>query len=45
YVDRHQWLNDLFAVHARFRLAPELPHVENVLTRVVHWLVKPRAKP
>jgi serine/threonine protein kinase len=42
YPDRHAWLNDLFKVYARFRLTPELSPAENLLTRVIHWFVKPR---
>lgn len=42
YPDRHAWLNDLFEVYARFRLTPELSTGESILTRVLHWLVKPR---
>jgi serine/threonine protein kinase len=41
YPDRHAWLNDLFDVYARFRLAPELPPVQKALTRVLRWFVKP----
>jgi len=43
YPDRHAWLNDLFQVSARFRLVPELPPFPNALTRVIRWLVTPRA--
>lgn len=42
YPDRHAWLNDLYDVSARFRINPELPPVEDLLTRIVHWFVKPR---
>jgi len=42
YPDRHAWLNDLFEVSARFRLSPELPPLENFLTRVIRWFVTPR---
>jgi serine/threonine protein kinase len=42
YPDRHAWVNDLFEVYARFRLAPELSPAETLLTRVIHWFVKPR---
>lgn len=42
YPDRHVWLNDLFELSARFRLAPELPASENLLTRVIEWFVKRR---
>ncbi len=42
YPDRHAWQNDLFEVYARFRLAPELPTAERLLTRVIHWFVKPK---
>jgi hypothetical protein len=41
YPDRHTWLNDLFEVYARFRLSPELSPGESLLTRLIHWLVKP----
>ena len=42
YPDRHAWLNDLFEVSARFRLAPELSPAERLLTRVIGWFVTPR---
>lgn len=40
YPDR-AWLNDLFEVSARLRLAPELPPTLGLITRVVQWLVRP----
>lgn len=42
YADRDTWLNDLFAIYARFRLTPDLPPVEGVLTRIIRWLLKLR---
>lgn len=41
YANRHIWLDELFEVHARFRLKPELPPVERALTRVIGWFLKP----
>lgn len=42
--DRHTWLQELFETQARFRLTPELPAVEDFLTRVIHWFVRPRSR-
>ena len=42
YSDPHRWLGDLHDLSARFRVTPELPPVENALTRVIEWFVKPR---
>ena len=44
YPDRHQWVNDLFAVSASFRLKPERSPALGWLTRVVRWLAVPRAQ-
>jgi serine/threonine protein kinase len=41
FPDRGAWLDELFEVFARFRLAPKLPPVENALTRLMEWFVKP----
>ncbi len=37
YTDRHAWLNDLFELHAKFRLPTEDSFATRVLTRVVAW--------
>ena len=42
HPDRHAWLNDLFELMARFRLPPELPPGESLLTRVIEWFVNRR---
>jgi serine/threonine protein kinase len=43
FPDRHVWLQELFETQARFRLTSELPAMENLLTRVLQWFVRPRA--
>ncbi len=40
--DHNSWLNDWQELSARFRITPELPQIENALTRVIGWFVKPR---
>lgn len=42
FPDRQAWLQALFEVQARFRLAPELTPATNLLTRVVEWFLTPR---
>lgn len=42
YLNRHEWLDDLFQTAAQFRLNRDLLPKEDVLTRVVRWFVKPR---
>ncbi len=44
YPNRHAWLNDLFEVSARFRLAPEVSTVDRFMTRVVRWFIAQRDK-
>jgi serine/threonine protein kinase len=43
FPDRHAWLNALFEVSARMRLAPESPAGAGTLTRVIEWFVKPKS--
>jgi serine/threonine protein kinase len=43
FPDRHAWLDALFEVSARFRLAPETPAGASALTRVIEWFVKPKS--
>jgi hypothetical protein len=45
FPDRHVWLNELYESSARFRLTPELPALENLLTRVIRRLIGVRDKP
>src|SRR5690606_37639754 len=45
HSDPHRWLAELHDLSARFRVTPELPPVENALTRVIEWFVKPRTAP
>ena len=40
YPDHNTWLNDWQELTARFRISPELPPIENILTRVIGWFVK-----
>jgi serine/threonine protein kinase len=42
FSDRHAWLQELFETQTRFRLTPELPAVEDWVTRVIQWFVRPR---
>ena len=44
YPDHNTWLNDWQDLTARFRITPDLPPIENALTRVIGWFVKPRDK-
>ena len=44
YPDHNSWLNDWQELIARFRITPELPPIENALTRVIGWFVKPNCK-
>ena len=39
YPDHHVWLNGWKELTARFSISPELPPVENTLTRVIGWFV------
>ncbi len=39
YPDHCTWLNDWQELSARFRITPELPPIENALTRVIGWFV------
>ena len=39
YPDHNTWLNDWQELNARFRITPELPPIENALTRVIGWFV------
>jgi serine/threonine protein kinase len=43
FSDRHVWLDALFEVSARFRLAPETSAAASTLTRVIGWFVKPKS--
>ena len=40
YPDHITWLNDWKELTARFSISPELPPVENMLTKVIGWFVK-----
>jgi len=42
YTDHNTWLNDWQDLSARFRITPDLPPIENALTRVIGWFVKLR---
>jgi len=42
YVDHNTWLNDWQDLSARFRITPDLPSIENALTRVIDWFVNQR---
>ena len=44
YPDHNTWLNDWQELTARFRITPELPQIENTLTRVIRWFVKPHER-
>ena len=37
YPDHNVWLNDWQELSAMFRITPELPPIENVLTRAIRW--------
>jgi len=41
YSDHNSWLNDWQELLALFRITPELPPIENMLTRVIGWFLKP----
>ena len=40
YPDHNTWLDDWKELTARFSISPELPPVENMLTKVIGWFVK-----
>jgi serine/threonine protein kinase len=40
YPDHNSWLNDWQELIARLRITPELPPIENTMTRVVGWFVR-----
>ncbi len=40
YPDQNTWLNQWEELKALFRIRPELPPIENMLTRVIGWFVK-----
>lgn len=42
FPDHNSWLNAWRDLTTRFQLTPELPPLENLLTRVIDWFVKPR---
>ena len=42
YPDHHTWLNQWEQLKALFRITPELPPIENALTRVIGWFVNRR---
>lgn len=44
YQGHSEWLNDLFAVMAQFRLVPELPPTVRWLSRVVDWFGKSESR-
>ena|GEM_PF-693804 len=44
YPDHNTWLNDWQDLSARFRITPDLPPIENALTKVIGWFVKPHDK-
>ena len=44
YPDHNTWLNDWQDLSARFRITPDLPSIENALTRVIGWFVNRRHK-
>ena len=39
FTDANAWLQEWTELSARFRITPELPPVENMLTRVIDWFV------
>ena len=42
YPDHNTWLNQWEELKALFRITPELPPIENALTRVIGWFVNRR---
>ncbi len=40
YPDHNTWLNDWQDLSARFRITPDLPPIENALTRVIGWFMR-----
>lgn len=42
YPGPHDWLNDLFAVSAQFRMVPASPRTVDWLTKVIGWWNRPR---
>lgn len=42
YPDHNTWLNDWRELIAWFQITPELPPIENALTRVIGWIVNRR---
>lgn len=41
YPDHNTWLNQWEELKALFRITPELPPIENALTKVIGWFVRP----
>ncbi len=44
YPNHNSWLDDWQEPTARFRMTQDLPPIENALTKVIGWFVKPRDK-
>ena len=42
YPDHNSWINDWQELTARFRITPDLPQIENMLTRVIGWFLTQR---
>ncbi len=42
YMDHHTWLDQWEELKALFRITPELSPIENMLTRVIGWIVNRR---
>ncbi len=42
YPDHNMWLSDWKELSARFHITPELPPIEDTLTRVIGWFASPR---
>jgi serine/threonine protein kinase len=45
YPDHNTWLNHWKELSALFHITPELKPIENILTRVIGWFVKPDSDP
>ena len=45
YPDHNTWLNQWEELRALFRITPELPPIENMLTRVIGWFVNRHGDP
>jgi hypothetical protein len=41
YPDHNVWLSHWKELSALFHITPELTPIENILTRVIGWFVKP----